>query len=90
LVFSGNVVARRKAAKLAKPLLLDPVSARKSRSAAGWRGLSVDLITDKDHPLTSTIEDENTVSADDVLEGYIVQHIWLWSKLDKPKLKQIW
>ena len=50
----------------------------------------MDLITDKDHPLTSTIEDENTVSADDVLEGYIVQHIWLWSKLDKPKLKQIW
>jgi len=32
--------------------MLSPLAARKARQAAGWRGLSVDLITNpQDHPL---------------------------------------
>ncbi|KAH7909917.1 hypothetical protein BJ138DRAFT_1088641 [Hygrophoropsis aurantiaca] len=59
-VFVGCVLSRRKAekARAERPALLAPPAvAKKGRQAAGWRGLSVDLITNpEDHPLMN-VED---------------------------------
>ncbi|KDQ61175.1 hypothetical protein JAAARDRAFT_173762 [Jaapia argillacea MUCL 33604] len=88
-VFISNVLNRRKASSP-----LSPAATRNKRSAAGWRGLSVDLITNpEEHPLSPTSEAESEfeeVGVDERLEGLIVQHIWSASKLERRKLKDIW
>ncbi|KAH7918535.1 hypothetical protein BV22DRAFT_1076149 [Leucogyrophana mollusca] len=101
-VFVGCVLSRRKAEKsaAAKPALLAPPIPKKSRQAAGWRGLSVDLITNpEDHPILGSgkdkeVEDsedeEAVVGQDEKLGGRIVKLIWSASKLDRGKLRDIW
>jgi hypothetical protein len=97
------VISRRKAAKKAK--LKSPPSStltvKKSRQAAGWRGLSVDLITNpEDHPIMPSKEAESDDDDDDTdlvpvgpeerLGGRIVRLVWSASKLDRGKLRDIW
>jgi len=83
-----------------------PTSIKKARKAAGWRGLSVDLITNPDENLPSlppsqpgsrrgSMESAGSVGMadrgkDDRLEGVIVRRIWMCSKLDREKLRAIW
>ena len=83
-----------------------PTSIKKARKAAGWRGLSVDLITNPDENLPSlppsqpgsrrgSMESTGSVGTtergkDDRLEGVIVRRIWMCSKLDREKLGVIW
>jgi hypothetical protein len=72
-------------------------SHKKSRQAVGWRGLSVDLIT---NPLNTTTEArkaepeepeiDQVVGSEDRLEGVVVRLIWNWSRLENVKLKAIW
>jgi len=106
------VRARRKAEKLtaagnsnflAPPNTTASVGAgRKMRKAAGWRGLSVDLIT---HPEENALVRNDTgsgsfesmdsnetedVKPDDRLDGYTVKRIWTCSKLESSKLRDIW
>jgi hypothetical protein len=117
-VFYANIQAQKKA-KLDKPqrqrpgLLVvpgvgisAPISIGKARKAAGWRGLSVDLITNPDENLPSlppsqpgsrrgSIESAGSRPVtergkDDRLEGVIVRRIWMCSRLDREKLRAIW
>ncbi|OBZ65684.1 hypothetical protein A0H81_14309 [Grifola frondosa] len=94
-VFNGNILAQRHARTGTR----SPPSARKPRQAAGWRGLSVDLITNPEEIMTmgkpsqkniaaEPIEEE--VGADERLDGETVRRIWLLSKLEREKLKVIW
>lgn len=108
----ANVRARRKAEKVAAVgnanFLAPPgstVSAgagRKVRKAAGWRGLSVDLITNPEENVlvmndtgNGSVESMDSSETDDVgaeerLDGYAVKRIWTCSKLDASKLRDIW
>jgi hypothetical protein len=98
-VFNANVVQRRRAEKQKgreRPALLSPTEARGARRAAGWRGLSVDLITGE-HDADASVshkEDEEEVDevigSSDRLEGCFVRSIWVKSKLDREKLNEIW
>ena len=117
-VFYANIEARKKA-KLDKsqkqiPGLLDvpgvgtpsPTSIKKARKAAGWRGLSVDLITNPgenlpplppSQPGSRRGSIESTESGgvtergkDDRLESVVIRRIWMCSKLDREKLRTIW
>lgn len=77
-----------------KAAMLSP-GIKKNRQAAGWRGLSVDLITNPDdHPLSSKEnedeEDDSYVGLDERMDGMSVKHIWGASKLEKEKLRAIW
>jgi hypothetical protein len=96
---------RRRQAAPPKPTKLSPLVAKKTRQAAGWRGLSVDLITNpQDHPLNAdtgrenggisreAISDEGSgvTALDGKLDGYIIKLIWRSSKLDREKLLAIW
>ncbi|KAG2146854.1 uncharacterized protein EDB93DRAFT_1085666 [Suillus bovinus] len=101
-LFVATVINRRKVAKKAK--LKSPPSStltvKKSRQAAGWRGLSVDLITNpEDHPILPLKETENDddddtdlvpVGPEERLGGRIVKLVWSASKLDRSKLRDIW
>jgi hypothetical protein len=96
------VISRRKAAKKAKPKSppSSTLSLKKSRQAAGWRGLSVDLITNpEDHPIVPSKEAESDgdddidlvpVGPEERLGGRIVRLVWSASKLDRGKLRDIW
>lgn len=88
-VFVGNFkVQRRAEGKKATPT---PSEIKKSRQAAGWRGLSVDLITDPDHPDRQENKEEDEVDLEGArLEGTIVKRIWKLSGLSRLKLKDIW
>lgn len=86
----------KKLAAMKKAGMLAP---RKSRQAAGWRGLSVDLITNpNDHPVRSGKEkdedDEDEadreVGLEERLDGYCVKTIWGASRLEEGKLRAIW
>ncbi|KAF8163402.1 hypothetical protein B0H34DRAFT_856898 [Crassisporium funariophilum] len=93
-VFNSNVIQRRKAEKCkqdGKPALLSPAEAR-GRRAAGWRGLSVDLINTDDMPTNSEPDEvvNEVVGSDEKLEGAIIKKIWQRSGLDKPRLAEIW
>ena len=94
VVFNANIIQRRKAERRRleeKPTHLSPVEAR-ARRAAGWRGLSVDLITGDDillpQPVGHKINEE--VDQDEKLEGSIIRLIWKRSKLDSARLAEIW
>ena len=69
---------------------------KKNRQAAGWRGLSVDLITNPDdHPVLSSKEnedqkDDDYVGPDERMDGMTIKFIWSASKLEKEKLRAIW
>lgn len=102
-LFATIVVNRRKAVKAArKAKLKSPPSSpvKKSRKAAGWRGLSVDLITNpEDHPILSLKEADSDddddaeqlpVGPEERLGGRIVRLVWNASKLDRQKLRDIW
>lgn len=89
-VFNKNVIAQRKMAK-DKERALSPPPGRKTRQAAGWRGLSVDLITSPELQARPDVDDvEEDVNADERLNGRIVAMIWKTSKLERAKLKSIW
>lgn len=117
-VFYANIEARKKA-KLDKSqkqpsgllgvpgvVTSSPTSIKKARKAAGWRGLSVDLITNPDEnlpplppsrPGSRRGSNESTESGwvtergkDNRLEGVVIRRIWMCSKLDREKLRTIW
>ncbi|KAF9265678.1 hypothetical protein L218DRAFT_898639 [Marasmius fiardii PR-910] len=81
-----------------KPVLLSPEEARKTRQAAGWRGLSIDLTTnEKDEQkgkekLHEDInrDDDGPVGSQERLEAYVIKIIWSQSRLGKERLKDIW
>ena len=85
-----------------KPALLSPSAAKKTRQVAGWRGLSVDLITNPINGAHETVnavesekiepwdEGEETVGPEDTLDSYFVRLIWSRSRLDMGKLSAIW
>ncbi|KAF9246402.1 hypothetical protein BU15DRAFT_58464 [Melanogaster broomeanus] len=105
-LFCRAVQGRRKAERKrqkSKVLAPTPLSVKKGRQAAGWRGLSVDLITNhEDHPYLSADkekadeinhedeEDSVIVGPEERLNGRIVKHIWNASRLDRKKLRDIW
>jgi hypothetical protein len=102
-LFATIVVNRRKAVKAARKAKLKsppPSPVKKSRKAAGWRGLSVDLITNpEDHPILSLKEADSDddddaeqlpVGPEERLGGRIVRLVWNASKLDRQKLRDIW
>ena len=97
-VFNTNALQCRKAEKQKekdKPPLLGPTEAKKTRQAAGWRGLSVDLITGCDDLVSVTSSEEEEQEDDMVndtkrLEGHIVRAIWVRSRLNRMKLRDIW
>ncbi|KIK83214.1 hypothetical protein PAXRUDRAFT_832100 [Paxillus rubicundulus Ve08.2h10] len=105
-LFISAVQGRQKAEKKkqnSKSLAPLPLPVKKGRQAAGWRGLSVDLITNQeDHPYssadkekadTSDSEDEPKfvqVGLEESLNGRIVKRIWSASRLDRKKLRDIW
>jgi hypothetical protein len=95
-VFNANIIQRRKAEKgklREKPALLSVAEAR-SRRAAGWRGLSVDLLTINDVP--QQLDQDNASAIDDIvgpnekLEGPIIRQIWKRSGLHNSRLAEIW
>ncbi|KAI6127753.1 hypothetical protein EDD16DRAFT_1533952 [Pisolithus croceorrhizus] len=77
-------------------------TSQKERQSAGWRGLSLDLLTQhEDHAILSpdsrepdltSDTDSNCalVSAEEKLNGRIVKYIWKTSRLDRRKLWDIW
>ncbi|KAI0707740.1 hypothetical protein C8Q76DRAFT_746093 [Earliella scabrosa] len=90
-VFNGNVIAARRVERAKSP----PPN-RKPRQAAGWRGLSVDLITNPEE-IASTSGTasqresvEEDVGADERLDGETVREIWKLSRLERATLRVIW
>ncbi|KAI5124309.1 hypothetical protein M0805_008917 [Coniferiporia weirii] len=92
-VFFANVNAQRRATvgKLSPSAAtsaasLSPTSPTTPRK--GWRGLSVDLITNpEDNPLFSGSQEDIDSGK---LEGRVVKSIWSKSKLFPEKLRDIW
>ncbi|KAJ7709531.1 hypothetical protein B0H17DRAFT_1028256 [Mycena rosella] len=68
------------AAHAQRPALL----ASRRRTAAGWRGLSVDLIRDPGHPSPPQDDDGDT------LPGAVIRVLWARSRLPLPVLSSIW
>ncbi|KIY50797.1 hypothetical protein FISHEDRAFT_71117 [Fistulina hepatica ATCC 64428] len=107
-LFDANVVQCKRAARRRaegkpipppKPALLSAATTRKSRHAAGWRGLSVDLITGPDDLLITMDGDDDAVNEasidmqagpNDRLDGCAVCLLWECSKLNRHKLSVIW
>ncbi|GLB34768.1 hypothetical protein LshimejAT787_0203330 [Lyophyllum shimeji] len=97
-VFNTNVIQQRRAEKQKaneKPALLSPAEARGTRRAAGWRGLSVDLITGgHDVPARATKDEDddvsNVVEPADKLAGHLIKTIWRRSRLGRTRLMEIW
>jgi hypothetical protein len=107
-VFVKNFLQQRNAQKAKeneKPtsgLLSPPSEVARNRRAAGWRGLSVDLIVDPEGPTTNGEQNSlpesqrdkgainDAVDHDDKLEGVIVRLIWKKSGLDSTRLAEIW
>ncbi|KAG6814583.1 hypothetical protein H0H92_000112 [Tricholoma furcatifolium] len=102
-LFNANIIQRRKADLLKpkeKPALLSPAEARGAsrRARAGWRGLSVDLITSgPDDPVagSSQARDDDDEVSDVVgpaekLEGHLVRTIWRRSRLGRKVLREVW
>ncbi|KAI0636591.1 hypothetical protein C8Q77DRAFT_1093581 [Trametes polyzona] len=88
-VFNGNVIAARQAERAKSPQ-------RKPRQAAGWRGLSVDLITNPEEivsasaPVSRAGSIDEEVGAEERLDGAVVRAIWKLSRLKRETLRVIW
>ncbi|PCH37914.1 hypothetical protein WOLCODRAFT_161150 [Wolfiporia cocos MD-104 SS10] len=67
-----------------------PPEVARARKAAGWRGLSVDLLTNPDLAADSGSIPGGDFGADARLSGEIVARIWRCSRLERSKLKTIW
>jgi hypothetical protein len=101
-VFINNVLQQRKAQAAKETstgsLLSPPSEVARNRRAAGWRGLSVDLIVDPQGPTingaqNSTPQSQGVVdeaASHDKLEGAIVKLIWKKSGLDSSRLAEVW
>ncbi|EIW84891.1 hypothetical protein CONPUDRAFT_162213 [Coniophora puteana RWD-64-598 SS2] len=98
-VFNTNVLARRKVEKSVARLSSGSASSsspRKTRQAAGWRGLSVDLITDPNVGDKAKEEEKDGADVDAIvgpeerLNGRIVRLIWNASMLEQSKLRDVW
>ncbi|KAG9318605.1 hypothetical protein JVU11DRAFT_698 [Chiua virens] len=103
-LFDSAVKGRRRVEKKREKskLLASRPPARKDRQAAGWRGLSVDLIANsEDHPVLLSAkktsesgseeeEESSPIGPEEQLNGRIVKHIWYASQLDRKKLSSIW
>ncbi|KAF8495305.1 hypothetical protein JB92DRAFT_2748165 [Gautieria morchelliformis] len=61
-----------------------PQNPRKGR-ASGWRGLSVDLLTNGEK--SNFMEDS---SREERLDGSVIKSIWSCSKLPRVRLREIW
>ncbi|KAK7038007.1 hypothetical protein R3P38DRAFT_3262492 [Favolaschia claudopus] len=68
-----------------RPALLTP----RRRTAAGWRGLSIDLIRDPDG---AGVNSQSTAVDDDAetLSGPVIRVLWSRSRLPLPLLSSIW
>ncbi|KAI0949867.1 hypothetical protein AcV7_008511 [Taiwanofungus camphoratus] len=95
-LFTRNVLAQRRALSHSHVPSSPPTHMRK---AAGWRGLSVDLITNApESPSASATasgsgriaEDEDEVGEDERIEAELVRRIWSLSRLDGATLRAIW
>lgn len=105
-LFFNNVAQRNKMLKVKEKrnanAQLSPPEPR-NRRAAGWRGLSVDLITGVEElvglsspPGDNEKDDSNiektyqAIGTDEKLEGAIVKLIWKKSGLESMRLAEIW
>ncbi|TFK30028.1 hypothetical protein FA15DRAFT_663351 [Coprinopsis marcescibilis] len=115
-VFNGNIIQRRRAEKKQRKIALMKLQGNaggnkgnsflnpneyRGRRAAGWRGLSVDLINADPKTVADQLnqqkkEDEEEdkvnefVGKDERIEGAIVKFIWKNSGLGKKRLGEIW
>lgn len=106
-VFNANILQRRRAeAQIPSPRKLSyaEAKAKRTRQAAGWRGLSVDLITATPEELTAHDQSikgkqkewdielvvNESIGPHETLEGQIVKAIWVRSRIEKSKLAEIW
>ncbi|KAH9843145.1 uncharacterized protein C8Q71DRAFT_853635 [Rhodofomes roseus] len=78
-LFARNLYAQN---AVRKDIASPPPGAR-ARKAAGWRGLSVDLLTNPEPAATEQESEER-------LDGETVRKIWVRSKLERRTLKAIW
>ncbi|KAJ7096459.1 hypothetical protein C8R43DRAFT_262725 [Mycena crocata] len=60
--------------------------APRRRTAAGWRGLSIDLIRDPATPVSTSPTDDDG----DTLPGPVIRVLWARSRLPMPVLSAIW
>ncbi|KAI6036468.1 hypothetical protein BKA83DRAFT_26065 [Pisolithus microcarpus] len=102
-LFVSALLGQRQVEKQSRRGILPckPMS-QKERQSAGWRGLSLDLLTqqedlavlspDSREPDLPTDSDSNCalLSAEEKLNGRIVKYIWKASRLDRRKLWDIW
>ncbi|KZT09583.1 uncharacterized protein LAESUDRAFT_695224 [Laetiporus sulphureus 93-53] len=87
-LFDRNILAQRAVSR--ENTKSPPPGVAHTRKAAGWRGLSVDLLTNPD---LSTAEKDHGVSevgSDEWLAGETVRRIWSLSRLQKERLRTIW
>lgn len=100
-VFNANIIQRRRAEVITanQPRQLTHAEAKRTRQAAGWRGLSVDLITATPEELEDVKgkykeqdppQVDGIIGPHDRLEGNIVKVIWSRSRIEKSKLAEIW
>lgn len=89
-VFCANVKAQQRlASKRLSPFAAES-SAAASTPRKGWRGLSVDFITNpEENPLPST-HDDGPGAQKGKLEGLVIKAIWSKSKIPAEKLRDIW
>ncbi|KAI0720428.1 hypothetical protein C8Q72DRAFT_862060 [Fomitopsis betulina] len=88
-LFARNLYAQN---AVRKDVVSPPPGAR-ARKAAGWRGLSVDLLTspgpqERDNGMGR--EDGEEKDGEERLAGETVRRIWVRSKLERRTLKAIW
>lgn len=84
-VFNKNILVQRRMSARAP----SPPMGRKTRQAAGWRGLSVDLITNpQENGAPEAVDGE--VGPEERLSGQVVAAMWKCSKLERRKLREIW
>lgn len=99
-VFNANIIQRRRVAAIneREPRRLTHAEAKRTRQAAGWRGLSVDLITAPPEEMQDakgknkeqSLQIDETVGPNERLEGSIIKSIWSRSGIERRKLVEIW
>jgi len=101
-LFASAVLGQRQSEQQCLKNLPSLSQPKKARQAAGWRGLSLDLLTQpEDHSALSENKkgrepegdsdgEDEPVRVEDKLNGHIVKYIWKTSRLDRRKLRDIW